>query len=58
MNPKAEHRYEQEQEDCVFKKKKKKMLIVGGRELGLNGGHDEVEAIGRARAPIQLRTAV
>lgn len=24
MNPKAEHRYEQEQEDCVFKKKKKK----------------------------------
>lgn len=54
MNPKAEHRYEQEQEDCVFKK----MLIVGGRELGLNGGHDEVEAIGRARAPMQLRTAV
>lgn len=53
MNPKAEHRYEQE--DCVFKKK---MLIVGGRELGLNGGHDEVEAIGRARAPMQLRTAV
>lgn len=40
------------------KKKKKKMLIVGGRELGLNGGHDEVEAIGRARAPMQLRTAV
>lgn len=57
MNPKAEHRYEQEQEDCVFLKKKK-MLIVGGRELGLNGGHDEVEAIGRARAPMQLRTAV
>lgn len=43
---------------AYLKKKKKKMLIVGGRELGLNGGHDEVEAIGRARAPMQLRTAV
>lgn len=42
----------------AYFKKKKKMLIVGGRELGLNGGHDEVEAIGRARAPMQLRTAV
>lgn len=41
-------------QDCVLKN----MLIVGGRELGLNGGHDEVEAIGRARAPMQLRTAV